>query len=320
MRVTFDEAKPLLCAQVQRTLARINIFPTESALSNYVDYSFAGAERTFLSDSKTCGSALVEFHRLAWDSKIYGLEIGTVGALTSISHQGQFPQEESIAEELTAHLVENAKREGIKMLVVRVPLDDLAWVQAVEKFGFQSMDVQLPMMLRNPTATSDSSRTRNTNVQIREFAAHDLPEILSFAQTAFGRSRFYADRFLPRKLSDQLHQEWIENDCAGRASFVLVAVADNRVCGLVAGLWDKMQEQLLSVKHGHVDLIAVRSDMHKRGIARQLMSAAIQRYVDHGAGIITVSTQATNLAAISLYQSIGFTLTGAELSLHGWLE
>lgn len=315
----FADARPLLMDYAARLLRKIGIRPGDKALSDYVEGSFAGEERSFVALSDSRGSALVEFHPLPWDSEIYGIEMGGIGALVVESGGGKASADAGLAADAAGRLAEAGRARGLKMLVARVQLNDLIWVNALEKAGFRVMDVQCPLFLENPVAGTIQCDRRRTDVRIRDLAEGDVPEIISFGMSAFGQSHLYADPFLPAGLSDRLHEAWIRNDCSGRADFVLVAAVEGRVCGFMAGLWDDAYDKLLGAGRGHIDLIAVRDDMKGLGIGRRLTEAAVRRYAGKGAKVVTVSTQAANMPAVALYQNCGFRLTGFEITLHGWI-
>ena len=317
MPVSFDEAEPLLRIAVTRGLEKLGISPPDSAVAEYVRGFFDRENGTFCSSRKEGAAAVAEFHRLKWDSGIYGTEIAGVSSFALTN--GESHLQRALTSELASDLVASARDQGLRMLVARVALSDLLWIQALEEQGFKIMDVQCPLGLVMSPSKADRADVAKEELRIRDFEGRDLPEILSFAKTAFGQSHLYADLLLPAERTDQLYEAWIRNDCLGRASFVLVALLNDRICGLVAGLWDDLQENSLEIKHGHIDLIAVRNDARQLGIGRMLMGAAMRRYAERGAMLVTVSTQATNLAAINLYQRIGFKLTGFEVTLHGWV-
>lgn len=317
--VPFETAEPLLHDATARALRQAGISTSAEQLTAYVRRSFADSHRTFIRAEEGSCASLAACHRLAWDSDIYGVEIGAIGVFAS---SGDLESSEGRAclRRLARDVVSWAKGEGLAMLVVRAELEDLAWIQALEELGFRTMDVQSPLVLQSPASQPARADISREPVEIREFIHSDLPHLLEFAGSAFGRSHLYADPELPTHLTDRLYEAWTKNDCSGRAAFVDVALHAARPCGFLAGLWDNTQEQLLGVAHGHIDLVAVRTDVRKLGIGRQLLAAATRRFVARGAQTITVSTQATNLPAIRLYQASGYQLAGFSVTLHGWID
>jgi ribosomal protein S18 acetylase RimI-like enzyme len=312
MMSNFKEAEPLLRVEVERRLRAIGFAPEAQALATYVHHLFATGDRRFFVAKDKAGVAVAELHTLKWDSKIYGIPVATIGVIASST-----PLLAGVKQTLVARAVEEASATGVNMLTARIPLEDLPALHALEEHGFRVMDVQCPLFLDNLSAELQPSSRQEA--EIRDYQVSDREQIVDFGKAAFGRSHLYADPRLDTTHTDKLHEEWIDSDCHGRALFVLVASVNNTVCGLIAGLWDSMQEKDLGLLHGHIDLIAVKREMRGLGIGRQLMSAALARFAERGAMLVTVSTQATNLGAINLYRRLGFKLAGFEGTLHGWI-
>ena len=65
---------------------------------------------------------------------------------------------------------------------------------------------------------------------------------------------------------------------------------------------------------GNVYRLAVLPEWQGRGLGRWLMTRIITDMQAHGAATITLNTQACNQRARSLYERMGFTLTGHEVS------
>lgn len=315
----FSAVSHLLQLNAAQALAKVGIHPSPDTLAAYCKHCFSRADQTFLTLQDQDPLGVIELHSLNWDSNIYDLPIGVFGTLSLAPNL--VPEERfRWTTELVRGAVIYAFAHQMDMLVCRVQLADLFWIQALEQARFQMMDVQCPMALKNLAPKHIDAIVSSTRVTIRDASPDDVPAIVSFGKSGFGRSHLYADPRLPKGRSDELHEAWLRNDCSGRAAFVLVATVNDRVCGFIAGLWDDIQERILGVGHGHIDLIAVTEDMRGRGIGSHLTAAALHRFLDRGANLVTVSTQATNLGAIRLYQRCGFELSGFEVTLHAWRQ
>jgi ribosomal protein S18 acetylase RimI-like enzyme len=57
---------------------------------------------------------------------------------------------------------------------------------------------------------------------------------------------------------------------------------------------------------GHLDRIAIRPDVQRRGFGREALHFAVQRMVAHGARRVGLSTQGVNARSRRLYESVGF--------------
>jgi dTDP-4-amino-4,6-dideoxy-D-galactose acyltransferase len=314
--IGYSHATPLLEKHITQMLGRLGIHYTEKSLSEYCEHLYSSTDWKFVISGKGTPQGVAGFRQLKWDSNIYGVKIGSIG-VASLSSDIREDQKQKVCESLIRKTVKAVRDEGYEMLVCRIPLADLAWIQALEDAGFVTTDVQCPLICRDlqkvPMIKNPAFKT-----VIREARVEDMTEIISFGKSAFGRSHLYADSKLPVRLSDKLHEEWLRNNIVnGRAAFTLVAEADGKIAGFVSALWDDAQQHIFGIGHGHIDLIAVQENFQKQGIGSLLLSKAMERLAESDARIVTVSTQATNLNAIKLYQQSGYDLSGFEVTLHG---
>ena len=82
----------------------------------------------------------------------------------------------------------------------------------------------------------------------------------------------------------------------------LIAEIAGKIAGYT-GLWIILDE-------GHITNVAVHPDYRRRGIARKLVSSLIEAAHTEGARSYTLEVRASNDSAISLYQSLGFKVSG----------
>lgn len=313
----FSHVLPLLRQKVSRTLDKHGIYTTPDALTEYCKYCFSDESHRFLALEHKEPASAIGFNPLKWDSNIYDLAIGNFDVL-SMSPNLTLAARPRWTVEMVQEATMYAFDHKIDMLFTRVQLTDLVWIQALEQAGFKLMDIQCPMVLQNLSLEHVRTIKRQFDTTVRDVSSEDVPAIISFGKCAFGYSHLYADPLLPKMQSDKLHETWLRNDCNGRADFVLVAEANDRVFGFIAGLWNDSYEKIFGIGHGHIDLIAVAEDMRGRGIGSQLIAACMQRFLIRGASLVTVSSQATNLGAIRLYQGCGFEFSGFEVTMHAW--
>jgi len=69
------------------------------------------------------------------------------------------------------------------------------------------------------------------------------------------------------------------------------------------GMWRIMDE-------GHITNLAVRPEFRRRGFARMLLKDLVDYARENGIGSLTLEVRVSNLPAISLYESLGFTVEG----------
>lgn len=59
----------------------------------------------------------------------------------------------------------------------------------------------------------------------------------------------------------------------------------------------------------HLDRIAIRPDVQRKGYGREALHFAVERMVEHGATTVGLSTQGNNAASRRMYESVGFRAT-----------
>jgi GNAT superfamily N-acetyltransferase len=108
----------------------------------------------------------------------------------------------------------------------------------------------------------------------------------------------------------------VEN--AVRGSFgcgVLVACIEGRPAGFFVLAEDAAARRDLGVGVGTLVLISVDASLRRRGVARSLSWASLDRLRKRGNRFAEVGTQIGNVPASSVYLRSGFTLARTSLSL-----
>jgi [ribosomal protein S18]-alanine N-acetyltransferase len=78
----------------------------------------------------------------------------------------------------------------------------------------------------------------------------------------------------------------------------LIAILDGRVVGY-GGVW-------LVVDEAHVTTVAVDEDLRRMGIGRRLMIELLKQAKERGMACSTLEVRASNVAAITLYEQLGY--------------
>jgi ribosomal-protein-alanine N-acetyltransferase len=93
------------------------------------------------------------------------------------------------------------------------------------------------------------------------------------------------------------------SELASPLSFPLVARAvDETIVGYICSM--------LVLDEGTILNVAVRPESRSRGIGRLLVETALHQFMELGAAFVALEVRPTNLAAFSLYESLGFGITG----------
>ena len=102
------------------------------------------------------------------------------------------------------------------------------------------------------------------------------------------------------------------NEIAARYSLPYVAVEEKSVIGYVCLMSLFEEAQILN--------IAVSPSRRGRGIARVLLRKAFSLALEQGAEIVALEVRASNSAAISLYEQLGFTRVGIRARYYDSVE
>ena len=259
----------------------------------------------------SAGLGMATIAPLDFDSQIYGMSMAKVGWLLAT---GDSSMRRRLKHELAEAVVQEAAHRGYQHLTARVPAREHDSVHALENAGFRTMDVQVTLGMGRPPAGPAPSVE---GFVIRDFVPEDLPYLLDFSSDAYAESRLFVDPELPVEASRQLHRQWLENDCRGRAAAVFVACNADGPAGYITCLLHSAKPEFGICGCGDIDLITVSPAARGRGVALALVRHALAWLAGRTDRII-VKTQVTNYAAIDLYRRAGFALQQAFQTLHLW--
>lgn len=154
-------------------------------------------------------------------------------------------------------------------------------------------------MLNNKQGGVPSTGSEALPLNIRELRLEDLSEVY-----ALGHELFTADEF------PNLHRTWDEYELvdmfASDGEFCLVAEdgRDGRLLGFVLGtIIDKRRS---AWTYGYLVWMAVRREFEGKGVARRLTERLTELFLEAGARIMLVDTDASNERAIRFFESEGF--------------
>lgn len=94
----------------------------------------------------------------------------------------------------------------------------------------------------------------------------------------------------------------------GDDGFSLLAVCGEQVVGLLSAKWRRFPIPGRRVLEAYIDIIEVRRDHQRRGIARELVSRAADRSREQGAYQLRAWSSQDKRAAILMWKALGFGL------------
>ena len=128
------------------------------------------------------------------------------------------------------------------------------------------------------------------NVMIRKMTMDDIEQVIAIDRVSF--SLPWPERSFRFELTDN------------PASRCWVAEVDGKIAGMVV-VW-------LIVDEVHVATIATHPDFRRQGIAKNLLSHALQHLSNEGAQSSFLEVRASNLAAQELYRKFGYEESGVR--------
>lgn len=144
-----------------------------------------------------------------------------------------------------------------------------------------------------------------SDVEVREMQPEEAQEVSDLAMRSF-------EEFVGHELSEEgvaAYTEYADADALwarhGRDHFTLVA----RVAGDIAGMIELRRNE-------HLSMLFVDSAFHRRGIARRLYDAALQRLRRDVPTLQRITVNASRYA-VPAYERLGFVVTGDEQTING---
>jgi RimJ/RimL family protein N-acetyltransferase len=260
------------------------------------------ARRVTFALASDADGAAVAFAREAFDSELFGLEIGRVvqvHAPTAAAYRHMF---ESVRARATAL--------GYDQVLRRTSVANLPEVWGLEGAGFELMDVGVTFARRLAGATLPPQA--DGDLEVAHATEADVEAIATeMVQQPWG-SRYEADPAYAASSVRELRARWLRNSFHGRAQAFFVGRIDGRPAGYVTCLIDEAH------RTGEIELVGTLAGYRGRRVASRVIDGALRWFAPR-VDMVTVRTQATNIAAATLYERAGFTLHSSDLTFRAAL-
>jgi len=99
--------------------------------------------------------------------------------------------------------------------------------------------------------------------------------------------------------------------------FTIVAIAGDRLAGLLAVEWRELPHPFAGVREAFIDIIEVRPEFRRRGIATRMIGMAAWRAKSAGACQLRAWSSGDKTEAIALWHALGFGLAPAVVHPRG---
>jgi len=242
-----------------------------------------------------------------WDTEHFGFRVAKTVLLAFKRSIGM-----SMREALIVRGLKLCREAGVRVVFTRVPLSDPLSICALEQAGSYLTDVLLTFYidLGNLELVWESSN-------VRELKKGDEEAIKRIAFSSFKLDHFHNDPKMPKRKASELFEKWVESyfDTERQKRALLIAEHEDVIAGFITC---KVIE-LKGWSYGVIDLIAVSEEFRGRGVGKALVKGALTWLARYTSSVY-VGTQASNIAAVRLYEGAGFRCVGAEATLHSWLD
>jgi GNAT superfamily N-acetyltransferase len=239
---------------------------------------------------------------LEWDSNFLGFRIARVLA-------------EHLDDQNIKQIYDWSEQNAIDCLYFLANADDTHTIRTAEELDFLLVEIRLNFECWLKDWDPGTRPKTTTGVTVRAARLEDLPALQKIASTAYVDSRYYTDEHFSRDIWQAYYATWVKNSCEGGSEMVLVAEAGDEVLGYTTGTFDHDK-----TGSGRVELIAVRQDVRKLGVGRELLLCGMDWYSQHNVNYVWLSTQGRNIAMQRMIQKNGFVTRSCQLYFHKWLR
>ncbi|WP_276514543.1 GNAT family N-acetyltransferase [Nocardia huaxiensis] len=150
---------------------------------------------------------------------------------------------------------------------------------------------------------SETSSPARTELLVRDARASDLPEILAIHNHAIAETTAIWDTE-PADLDER--KAWFETRTAGGYPILVIEID-----GAVAGYASYAQFRPKSGYRFSVEnSVYVAEKFQRRGVARTLMTALLERARRSGVHVMVAAIESGNTTSIALHQKFGFEIVG----------
>jgi ribosomal protein S18 acetylase RimI-like enzyme len=253
-----------------------------------------------------------ELRELAWDTALFGMKMGKVFLDCGDDGNGFTP-------DVWGNTLENARRQSYRFLLCQLDARYQEIATALIKQGAVIGDTLVTMKLDLtdiPEVAAATLESSPAKLQITAADPGDLPAVCNIAAGSFIHSRIYQDFRFDQTKARQFYPKWLR-DSFGISELVYVLkgkTATEPVLGFISLQFNEAERRVV------IRLIAV-DELHRgSGYGQVMMDWLIRDVIKRGFHHIQVGTQASNTAAIRLYEKNGFRPISTQYRFHIWLD
>lgn len=212
---------------------------------------------------------MYRIEKLEWDSNHFSLKIGNV----------VFDKNNKKID----------LKESYDIAIAKVEMNKIEEVEKLQNDGFVLKDTLIRFSIE-----SIQKKNLERNKLIFLAKKQDLKVIKEIAKNSFRKSHFYKNKDLEISKIDALYEKWILNKFEDKNNIYIYKEED-----IIKGFLLAIENQ----SEAKIDLIAVDSRFKGKGIGKELILNFFQSNISKKS---YVGTQITNIAAMKLYEKVGY--------------
>ncbi len=206
---------------------------------------------------------------------------------------------------------------GVDMLSIRLPVEDLAHIHALEADGFRLMDtlVYYRIPLAPPGPGPDPQEAGP--IRLRRAVPEDCDGVGAVAEVSFEGyiGHYHTDPKLSNDAADAAYVDWARRSIAACVPMSPVVVAEDD-----EGIVGFMSNRILEGDVGEIVLSAVHTRGQGHGLYGRLVDWALADMQQQGCVEGIVSTQLNNVAVQRAWAKRGLRLANSYYTLHKWYD
>lgn len=291
----------------------------QALMGRDLDSALASDETRLLGYISDEGDLLgfAQMRRLEWDTNHFGFEIWR---LDHLGIWDSLPQQRAITDALIQGSIQAARKQGCQNIQVRMPIDNLLAIHALEEANFRTMEILTTWIF---DLTKWSIPPKKNPDLVRDAESADLEALIELARTVYAPipDRFHVDPHLSSKASNELYAEWIRNSCSGQlADHIAVAESGGEAIGYATMKYFGGHDGLCNARIAQLGLGGMSPDFRNRGIITDLVIHNLEWLKRRQADFCFVGTQGNNITPQRVWLKIGFKPATMALTLHYWVN